>query len=144
MMTQKNILCLNLLAALVALPVQAAELRMDRTVCEYVTKHVPDADVDYQPGVDVSGKRVAPADLNSGQQKQIEDQFVIRLTNDAARVWGLNLPRTFEGRGRGTPMVEAEGNVGFVTLKNGKAYLNDQPLDATQQDELAVLCMGRK
>lgn len=137
----KNIFAF-LIVLLAAFPLHAAELRIDKSVCQLVNKHVPDADVEYQPGRDATGRRVAPADI-PGTQDHLEDQIVIRLTNDAAKVFGLNMPSIQRGDDK-IPLAEAETNIGFVTLQNGKAYLDGKPLDASRQDELAVLCMQKK
>jgi hypothetical protein len=128
----------------------AAELRMDESVCQQVVKHVPEPGVAYQPGVDVNGHPVAPADLNASPiNKTIEKQIAIRIYNDAAKTFGLPVPSVNEpGPPDETPttkpLVNAETEVGYITFRNGQAYLNGQPLNNDQQDQLAVLCIKRK
>ncbi|MBI3420396.1 MAG: hypothetical protein HY053_09710 [Proteobacteria bacterium] len=137
---------------LFAVSLHAAELRIDPKVCQLLTKHVPDADVTYRPGVDVQGRKVAPADLNpSPVNKAIERQFAIKLTNDTARLFGLAgaIPMLSQESVPGEPpdtipLAQMETEIGYVTLKNGQAYLNNRPLSDPQQDELAVLCIQKK
>ena len=40
-------------------------------------RHEPAPDVAYQPGVDVHGRAVAPADLNGGSQIELPDVIYI-------------------------------------------------------------------
>lgn len=50
--------------------------------CRLLAEHVPDEDVAYQPGVNVTGKQVAPADLNQPYQLRQVYQFDIEITPD--------------------------------------------------------------
>jgi uncharacterized Zn-binding protein involved in type VI secretion len=124
----------------------AAELKMDRRVCDYVKRHVPDADVAYQPGVDVDGKPVAPADLNDSPiNKELEKDVFIKLSNQTAKVFGLEAAFPQIAVGNTTvPLAEGETEIGFVTLEKGKALLNGKPLTSVQEEELAVLCIERE
>src|ERR1051326_6813410 len=84
-----KIVSLSFLLILFVFQAFAAELRMDRSVCQYVIKHIPDADVTYRPGEDVEGRKVAPADLNpSPINKTIEHEIAIKLFNNTAQVFG--------------------------------------------------------
>jgi hypothetical protein len=132
------------LAFICAVSAQAAELRMDRSVCQLLSKHVPDADVAYQPGVDVQGRAVPPADLNpSPINKELERQVAIRLTNQTAKVFGIAQP-TIQVNNQPVPLAEGETEIGYITLQNGQPYLNGTRLTSDQQDELAVLCIENK
>ncbi|HQX27512.1 MAG TPA: hypothetical protein PKX38_06205 [Alphaproteobacteria bacterium] len=48
---------------LVAVPAHAEDVST-RTLCQMLPQHVPDASVNFQPGVSANGKYVAPADVN--------------------------------------------------------------------------------
>ena len=141
-----KIVSLSFLLILFVFQAFAAELRMDRSVCQYVIKHIPDADVTYRPGEDVEGRKVAPADLNpSPINKTIEHEIAIKLFNNTAQVFGLPAPQLPQPGPPGetpttVPLVETETDIGYITLKNGEAYLNGHPLSGDQQDALAVLC----
>jgi hypothetical protein len=120
----------------------AAELKMDRAVCDYVKKHTPDADVAFQPGAD----GVAPADINeSPLNKDLEKDVAIKLTNQTAKVFGLDAAFPQIAVGNATvPLAEGETYIGYITLDKGKAFLNGKPLNPAQEDELAVLCIERE
>jgi hypothetical protein len=118
-------------------------IRVDKAVCRKVTKHIPDEDVAYQPGVDVHGKAVVPADVAPQTDYHIEDNFNMRLTLDAAKAFGLkvpNIPSAASGANPNVPAVMSDTVAGYITLKHGKAYLNNRPMDDAQQNQLAILC----
>lgn len=64
---------LALLAA--PMPAAAASLTVSMADCARLTRHVPAADVAYQPGVDVQGQAVVPADLGGGLQVGVPEAF---------------------------------------------------------------------
>lgn len=45
---------------------EPARVTVTRADCQRLVQHIPDAGVAYQPGVDVGGRPVAPADLGGG------------------------------------------------------------------------------
>lgn len=67
------ILGLALLAA--PMPAAAASLTVSLADCARLTRHVPAADVAYQPDVDVHGNAVVPADLDGGLQVDLPETF---------------------------------------------------------------------
>lgn len=121
-------------------PAFAAEIRVDHAACEYVMRHVPDADVAYRPGVDASGDAVVPPDLNASPvNEDLKRRIVIKLTNQTAKVFGLDLPVVNTGNGS-VPLAEAETEIGYVTLEKGRAFLNGKPLSPASEAGLAALC----
>ncbi|MDX1922336.1 MAG: hypothetical protein SFW65_04315 [Alphaproteobacteria bacterium] len=122
-------------------------IRVDASACRYVTKHVPDADVAYKPGVNVHGKKVVPADVAPPTDYHVEDSLYLRLTLDAAKAFGLKVPKiptVTPGNNPNVPAVTGETVAGYITFKHGKAYLNNQPLDHAGERQLAVLCSNQK
>ena len=110
---------------------------VDPAICRALVKHTPDADVNYQPGVDVHGKPVAPADLPGAPQMQMPQTFTIPLTISLAKVLNLNTSQPpFSQLGPST-----EATLGTLTVTGDKVLFNGQPISDTQQDNLAVLCM---
>lgn len=135
---------------LLALPAIAQDanpqIRVEKGVCRYVTKHIPDADVDYKSGVDVHGKKVVPADLTPPMDYGLENSFYLRLTTDAVKAFGIKVPEirsNVSGANPNAAGVTTDTVFGYITLKHGKAYLNGKPLDATGQSQLAVLCKSQ-
>ena len=123
------------------------QIRVEKGVCRYVTRHVPDADVEYKPGVDVHGKKVVPADIDPPIDYHLEDSFYLRLTTDAVKAFGIKVPEIRSEVPDSNPNskdVTSETTFGYITLKHGKAYLNNRPLDPDAQRQLALLCKSQK
>lgn len=105
-----------------------AEQKPDE-VCRLVPIHKPAADVAYQPGVDVNGNAVAPADLPSSGAISVPDDIGIDLRIPLVDVLGAATP----------PFLGDAGiNVGQVTVnrQTGALFYNGRRLDAPY----AVLC----
>jgi len=132
---------MTLLGILFSVNACAAEpKKIDAALCRQVTKHTPSADVAYQPGVDVNGNAVAPADLAGMPQIQMPTKSEIPITVNLAKVLNLNTnqyPNNVQGAG-------TESWIGTFTVDGDKTYFNGQPLTDAQQDNLAVLCVGQK
>lgn len=114
--------------------------RIDDRFCQALVKHVPDADVAYQPGIDVRGKAVVPADLPPEQggvvPLTLPQEITIPLTVDLMSFLNLNnaaLPAS--------AMKRNDLQLGTLTIKGDQVLYNGQPLTNTQQDNLAVLCL---
>jgi hypothetical protein len=91
---------------------------------------VPGAD--YQPGVDVNGNAVAPADLPSSGSNPTIDNFPIEIDQHLA------------GRVRLPPGTGSKAVLGYVTVRNNQAYFNGQPLNGDQTAALAEACRNAK
>lgn len=97
--------------------------------CSRLIRHVASADVNYQPGVDVNGNSVAPADLNGGSQIAAPDVISFPLTLDLSE--RLGLPADTLAR----PVI------GDVTVASGgQVTFNGKPLTSDEQRELAQQC----
>jgi hypothetical protein len=110
---------------------------VDPALCRALVKHVPAADVAYQPGVDVHGKPVVPADVPGSPPMQLPDQIKIPLTLNLAKTLNLNTaayPANQLGSG-------SEAQLGTLTVEGDRVSFNGQPISDTQQDRLAVLCL---
>jgi len=94
------------------------------------TPGVPSAD--HQPGVDVNGNAVAPADLPSTPSVPTVDNFPIEIDQQLAS--RFHLP----------PGASTKAVVGYVTVRDNQAYFNGQPLNADQTAALAEACREAK
>ena len=103
--------------------------------CRRLVAAVPAADVEYRPGVDTKGRPVAPADLAGSPQIKLPDP-VVHIQVDLAGRYGI-------------PAVAANGapgayggkvDMGQVTVKDGRAYFNGQPLAPLDQEAIADAC----
>ena len=92
---------------------------------------VPSAD--YQPGVDVNGNSVAPADLRRAAKSSPPiENFPIEIDQQIAGKF--NLP----------PGASPKAILGYVTVRNNQAYFNGQPLNADQNAALSQACKNAK
>jgi hypothetical protein len=118
----------------------AASSAVDPVLCGALVKNTPNAGVAYQPGVDVNGNAVAPADLPGQPQMKLPDQIKIPLTLNLAKVLNLNTSAyPYSQLGAGT-----EAQLGMLTVEGGRVLFNGQPISDTQQDKLTTLCSEKK
>ena len=106
--------------------------------CQRLIRHVPSADVAYQPGVDVRGKAVAPADLGANEPGGGGDLILPRAVLIPIEV---DLFDRFGIPANGVNF-EADALIGEVTvdLATGEAFFNGQPLQSEAEAELAARC----
>ena len=125
-----------LLTALVALPASAqtgetATIVITAADCRALVAHQPAPDVAYQPGVDIRGRPVAPADLPGGLTVAPPTTFIIPIEIDLVERFGVLPP----DRG-----FEADALVGTVLYDDGRLFFNDQPLVDPVQAAIAEAC----
>jgi len=122
---------LGLIVLLATMHAQAQTIALTRESCTDLVEHIPGADVTYQPGIDVNGQPVAPADMPGSPQVQVPDEFSIRITVGLGRRLGIPAnPNNFQ----------SEADIGVVSYKDGKAYFNGQPLEDPDAAALAEAC----
>jgi len=129
------------LAAIVtaATGASAQTLSISRENCALLTRHIPRADVEYQPGQDVvNGKKVVPADLNGTPQIQVSENFDIPITVEIAN--RLGIPTFPDPAHPERDLYKPEAFMGIVAYRNGRFYFNDQPLQDDAEATLAELC----
>jgi hypothetical protein len=122
-----SVLCLTLVAETAV----AERVRVSRKDCQSLVRYVPDPGVAYQPGVDVHGRPVAPADLPGSSIRSV-------------------LPETVEfdvsfyplARAGGGRFNQSELYVGTVRydLNTGEVLFNGVPLTDPEKDEMAQRC----
>jgi hypothetical protein len=136
--TLKNSLLIGLLLSCAfSMQCRAENDKPDPALCRSLVKHTPDASVAYQPGVDVDGNAVAPADLPGQAQIKMPEKITIPITVSLAKTLNLDLTKYPNNQlGEGTEAV-----VGTFTVEGDKVSFNGQPLTDDQQDNLSVLCM---
>ncbi|HXQ50474.1 MAG TPA: hypothetical protein VN802_05230 [Stellaceae bacterium] len=93
------------------------------------------AGADYVPGVDVNGSSVAPADLPRVASPVTADAVTIEIDQHLAGQFGI--PQT------GIP-YRGKAIAGYVTVRDGRAYFNGQPLGAGASDALVAACRAEK
>lgn len=108
-----------------------AEIAVSRRDCEQLVKHEPAPDVAYQPGVDVHGNAVAPADLNGGTQLKLPDVIYIPLEVLVQDKYGIPA---------NSVLYEAKAQVGIVQVRGDKVYYEDQLLNDPETVALEDAC----
>jgi hypothetical protein len=108
-----------------ALPM-AAQTIAERD-CRRLERHVPAADVAYRPGVDVRGRRVAPADLTPSAAI-VPERLAIYLGVDLRQRLGL------------PPGMIADLPLGIIEVDSGIVLFNGQPLAPDAAAGLAAAC----
>jgi hypothetical protein len=109
---------------------------ISRGDCARLTVHQPAPDVAYQPGVDVQGRPVAPADLpGSNPPIAMPDEIAIDITVEIRKRFGIPA---------NSALFEPEARVGTIVVKpDGSATFNGQPLTSPESRALAALCQGQ-
>jgi hypothetical protein len=120
-------------------PAGAAEayLTLSEADCDRLARHYPSADATYQPGRDVRGKAVAPADLpaeeGGGSGLVLPEAVVIPIEIELFERYGIPAnAANFKG--------DAYIGEVVVDVATGRAIFNGQPLQSEAEAELAALC----
>lgn len=128
------VLCL-LLAQLSAAATGSAEsyVTLSENDCARLARHYPAPDVAYQPGRDVRGRAVAPADLQPHAGLVLPDTVVVPIEVELFERYGIP--------GNGTTF-KGDLFVGevVVDVATGQATFNGQPLASDAEAELAARC----
>lgn len=125
-MRLKHRLALCVLAAAPSLPATGlaqapVTVIVTKSDCTRLVKHLPDPGVAYQPGVDVHGRPVVPADLG-GQNNSLPlpETFEIDIEVDLQERFGVPANRG---------LFDADAQIGKVVVeRDGRASFNGAPL----------------
>jgi len=121
------------LAALLA-PAASADIVISRRDCEYLTRYQPAPDVTYQPGVDVHGRPVAPADIGGGSQLKLPETIYIPIEVDIGQRY--HIPAN-------SPLWKATAEIGTVAITGDQVTFNGQPLTSDDNAALAAMCRDK-
>ncbi|WP_085592103.1 hypothetical protein [Thalassospira sp. MCCC 1A01428] len=106
-----------------------------KDACQAVVAYQADAGVAYQPGVDVNGKAVTPAEGPGVETNPIilPDVIEFPVTIDFFKFAGISTPAGISG----------EGDLGRITYRNGQVYFNDKPIgNAAHNADLIAACQA--
>jgi hypothetical protein len=112
----------------------SAEIAISRKDCSRLVNHEPAPDVTYQPGVDVHGRPVAPADLGGGQQIQLPDVIYIPIEVLIQDKYGIPA---------NSVLYDATALVGVVSVRGNRVYFEDQELTDPEVAALEQACRDR-
>ncbi len=122
---------LFLLAAAPAAAHEKTTVAITRADCARLVAHVPGPDVAYQPGVDVYGREVAPADLGGAPRIELPETILIDIEIDLQARFDIPIDPT---------QYDPDAEVGEVAYRDGRFTFNGQPLQDEAQAELAARC----
>ena len=148
-----RILGYALMALSFAATAHAETVAVSAAECKKLVAHTPNDDVNYKPGVDVRGNKVAPADLDGGYQMDLPqsidlqigvdlaDRLAIRDANkrNAAQA-GAGLPTGGPATNRKVLPAEGYAPVGTLSIRGNEAYWNGKLLAGSDQAALTVAC----
>lgn len=112
-------------------PAYAETVRVSKQDCARVVRHTPAPDVAYKPGVDVYGRKVAPADLGNPSPIKVPDVISFNLTQSLP---GLSTATGNIGSAFGEPVI------GKITIQGNQVYFNGKPLGGIGQAEVIKKC----
>jgi hypothetical protein len=123
------------LAAAAGSTTRAAErtIAIARSDCDLAVRYVPPPGVAYQPGVDVNGRPVAPADVDGDRRLKLRESIPVVITDDLRKQFGLP---------EDSPLFDANAFVGIVELRlsDHRLTFNGVELSDRESDALAAVC----
>lgn len=116
-------------------PATAQTVTIRAADCAQLVRHIAASDVVFEPGVDLQGRVVVPADLDGGVRIEPPGEFSIPINVDLQRSLGIPVdPNSYQTQ---------NFTVGVVTWRDGRGFFNGQPLQSEQSANLAALCQER-
>ena len=113
----------------------AATVIITKADCAALVRHVAEPGVAYEPGIDVNGRPVVPADLGDTPEIKLPEEIAIAITVDIDK--RFNIPPTPD-------LFRSEAIIGTVIVKrDGRAYFNGQPLTSEESHALAAACQNQ-
>jgi len=135
---------LTMALMLLSTTAHAEALTVSTADCRRLTQAVPAKDVEYKAGVDVHGKKVAPADLGGGYQGIVPDEITLNIGIDLADRLGRAQAKA-TGQAATTanrPLLPYTGtaSIGQVTVRGNEVLWNGQPIQPADEAALAAAC----
>ena len=114
--------------------VLASTITVKASDCQRLVRHQPSADVAYQPGVDVNGNAVAPADLPGSVTIKTPTDVTFNVTYDLLSNYGVSSDTVLAPRGEAVV-----GEVKYDLLSGALSFDGDR-LDDAETAALRELC----
>jgi hypothetical protein len=104
-----------------------------RSDCELAVRYVAPPGVNYQPGVDVNGRPVVPADLDGDHRLQLPESIPIVITEGVRNRFRVS---------HNSPLFDADAVVGIVELRlsDRRLTFNGVELSDPEANALAAMC----
>jgi hypothetical protein len=97
--------------------------------CTRLVKHLPADDVTYQPGVDVHGQPVTPADIGAGSEIKLPDIIQIPITVDLQDRFGIPA---------NSILFKAEAEIGVAEFRFSDERVTFNGVELTNEEERAL------
>ena len=125
------LLFITIFTAITAFPVSASETNViiSKKDCGQLIHHQYYHDIDFEPGVDVRGKKVKRVEYFGDERLTLPKEFSFKLNLDIAKIYGL------DANG-----LSAVMSVGKIKLKGRTIYLNDRKLNAKDSHAIRTKC----
>ena len=122
---------ITIFTAITAFPVSASETKViiSKKDCGQLIHHQFYRDIDFEPGVDVRGKKVKRVEYFGDERLTLPKEISFELNLDIAKNYGL------DANGLSTVM-----SVGRIILKGRTIYLNDRKLNAKGSLAITTKC----
>jgi len=111
--------------------VASADVTITRRDCDRLTKYQEPPGVEYQPGVDVHGEPVVPADIGGGSNLQLPQTIVIPI--EIFLQDRFHLPAN-------SALYAGKAEVGTVTVTGDRVFFNGQELTDADTAALSEAC----
>jgi len=115
----------------VSATVASADVTITRRDCDRLTKYQEPPGVEYQPGVDVHGEPVVPADIGGGSNLQLPQTIVIPI--EIFLQDRFHLPAN-------SALYAGKAEVGTVTVTGDRVFFNGQELTDADTAALSEAC----
>ena len=127
-------LCLAACLVFAATPAWAEKVTITGTDCRKLVRHQPAPDVAYKPGVDVKGRKVAPADINDAPQIKVPETITFDAAVDLRR---FGIPNS-------SPLFQPNVGIGRVDVQpDGRVFFNGERLGNPEVTALEELCQAQ-
>jgi len=103
---------------------------VNRNDCQQAVEYRPAPGVEYQPGVDVRGRPVRPADVESTPRLNLPNELTFNLTVRLSDY----LARTPRG------LSDSVAPIGKLTVRGNQVLFNDEPLSPRDREAVIAAC----
>lgn len=136
-----------ILATAVLAHTPIAEIHLTREKCALlIVNNKADESINYKPGVDTRGKKVAPADLpgsSAPKDYKLGDSVHINMSPYLGKLYTHPTPvRTGDRKDFVTPVIDgSQASFGSIDIhKDGKLWINGVPAFDEDQSKVEAAC----
>ena len=101
--------------------------------CSRAAQYKPAAGAAYEPGADLQGRPVVPADIQDGRHQAIRDSIAVIVSSDLEERFGIP---------HDSALLAADAVIGIVEVRlaDGRLTFNGVPLNDREALALSELC----